>query len=1292
MLATITVLFCFNSFQASAFSDTSNMSDEDFFGVWNAAESAWTTEGKIDYAYNASLSSVENYVKQGDYNNAGTALLNYFVNRTSVAVQPFSSEKRNSDTANLILDDVFTSDGEFYLDTFMVNNQYQTIDLSVTNAVEEAMDENKQITFILMGREKTGSAATFYSREQSGNKPQLEVTAGGSTITLTAVKDTYIQPETYGDTNYGTSQQLIVKDSGAPFDSLTRRTYIQFDLSSLTDPPSGATLKIYGRNASQTGNMDIMVYRIADTAWNETAMTWNTTYGNTFSWQGVSESTDWAQPLTGAAASWKNIMSRFHFASVLVNEYQATSDESYASKLISLMLDFIVDQGNSDPGYYSRIDPGIRSVFWIRAYDALLDSASIDAAANTGIVKYIWQMANHLYDPDNYDTFSNFGVLQARGLYFPAVYFPEFKDSANWLSTANARFDGLIKTLNYIDGSYTEDNSQYNIVTINTIMDSKNMGDLNNQTFGETFNLGLERMGRYTMNLLLPNGYNPQYGDADYVNNRPVVLDIGNTYNNEELIYYGSNGASGTEPDSASLFYPESKVAVMRTGWTDDALYMHVNNNHGVHAHSDLLSVIAYAYGQPLLIDPGRFTYSTASPIVQWLRLSPEAHNTIEINDSNGNASLKKQVDAWASNGNYDFFEGNHEAYPGFNHQRSVLFINSKYWIVSDYITSNAGTNKYEQTWHLLPDANVTLDGTTKRAKSQFGGSANIQIVPADPSSLSASLRDGYYSERYQNVSDAPFVSYVKNASGNVTYDTVLYPTESADINRNVQVIRLSTGAPATTATGLKIELNSGNNGDIGYYYLSHEKKPSAARSFDSYQFDGKMAYVETTHTGSINNASINAGKTLKQNGTPLIDSSLEISDMGVVWNGSALEISGTNLKPDSDRNTAVALYAPSVTSVKLNGTAVPFSVDGDYIYAVRPSKVTFNSKTDYSSVQGANGWSYLSYDGTNYSELEYEASLARWEQPGGVHPYVSDNLQTTGSSRDSVRRWTAPEDGVIHMKSSVKGHPNYTSGDGRNVRISRNGTTNVWPKSGWQFIAGNDMTGYEIDETLAVNAGDTIEMTVNSFNTATADHLIWETEIILHPGASLFYDGFEDGDSNGWMPLNASRWTVGTDEGDYSYSINTSNYSNQSGNRLGEYALIDGSNYNNFTINLKVRMGDDVTANAEADFAVVFHYQDADNYYYLLMSNDMNGTQLFKVRSGERQLIADSDGLTDWITDNAYHSISIDRDDSGNIVVYFDNQAVMRAIDKEFAGGQIGIGSYNDSAYFDDIAVINVK
>ena len=49
---------------------------------------------------------------------------------------------------------------------------------------------------------------------------------------------------------------------------------------------------------------------------------------------------------------------------------------------------------------------------------------------------------------------------------------------------------------------------------------------------------------------------------------------------------------------------------------------------------------------------------------------------------------------------------------------------------------------------------------------------------------------------------------------------------------------------------------------------------------------------------------------------------------------------------------------------------------------------------------------------------------------------------------------------------------------------------------------------------------------------------------------------------------------------------------------------------------------------------------------------------------------------------------------DSGEIAVYFDDmdRPVMTAIDKTFAWGQVGIGSFDDTGNFDDVRVYGVK
>lgn len=92
----------------------------------------------------------------------------------------------------------------------------------------------------------------------------------------------------------------------------------------------------------------------------------------------------------------------------------------------------------------------------------------------------------------------------------------------------------------------------------------------------------------------------------------------------------------------------------------------------------------------------------------------------------------------------------------------------------------------------MMPGANPTLDDNTKKTKTAFSGAANIQIVPADPDSLTGSLRGGYYCPYMNSALSTKFASYVKNMSGNVTFDTILYPATLNNTNRDVKVTRLT--------------------------------------------------------------------------------------------------------------------------------------------------------------------------------------------------------------------------------------------------------------------------------------------------------------------------------------------------------------------------------------------------------------------------------------------------------------------------------------------------------------------
>jgi len=179
--------------------------------------------------------------------------------------------------------------------------------------------------------------------------------------------------------------------------------------------------------------------------------------------------------------------------------------------------------------------------------------------------------------------------------------------------------------------------------------------------------------------------------------------------------------------------------------------------------------------------------------------------------------------------------------------------------------------------------------------------------------------------------------------------------------------------------------------------------------------------------------------------------------------------------------------------------------------------------------------------------------------------------------------------------------------------------------------------------------------------------------------------DGFEDGNADGWDSLTASRWEVVMDEGDMVYHLNTTDFGSQGNGQLGEYSLMPVE-YGDFIFTAQAKLGDSVVDNELADYAVVFGYQDTDNYYYVLFNNDQNLTQLFKVINGSRSVaLATAD--SDWLNDNAYHSIEVRRT-SSDIRVHFDDNLILSVDDDSLGAGKVGVGSFNDSSYFDDVSV----
>ena len=183
------------------------------------------------------------------------------------------------------------------------------------------------------------------------------------------------------------------------------------------------------------------------------------------------------------------------------------------------------------------------------------------------------------------------------------------------------------------------------------------------------------------------------------------------------------------------------------------------------------------------------------------------------------------------------------------------------------------------------------------------------------------------------------------------------------------------------------------------------------------------------------------------------------------------------------------------------------------------------------------------------------------------------------------------------------------------------------------------------------------------------------------------FSDDFSDGNADGWLPLNQSRWNVVSNGSVMEYAINTSSYDSLSGDRLGEMALIDNLSYDNFSLSCQVRTSDNLSTNSSADLAIVFGYVDPYNYNYLILTTSSSNSALFRIQNGTRELVQ---SLGVGIPNNSFYPVELQKT-SSQLIARYRGQTIL-SIAQQFSKGAIGVGSYNDSAAFTDINIIPLE
>ncbi|MEZ6059131.1 MAG: hypothetical protein R3C19_02100 [Planctomycetaceae bacterium] len=188
-----------------------------------------------------------------------------------------------------------------------------------------------------------------------------------------------------------------------------------------------------------------------------------------------------------------------------------------------------------------------------------------------------------------------------------------------------------------------------------------------------------------------------------------------------------------------------------------------------------------------------------------------------------------------------------------------------------------------------------------------------------------------------------------------------------------------------------------------------------------------------------------------------------------------------------------------------------------------------------------------------------------------------------------------------------------------------------------------------------------------------------------------VFHADFEDGGAKQFQPTDDTAWTVIEQDGNHVYSLTKKNSDFEPPVRSPfNRSLVKDVKVGSFVMDVKLQST--IPDYGHRDLCLFFGYQDDSHLYYVHLGKetDDHANQIFIVNDAPRVKISTKTTAgTPWNDD--WHHARIDRDvESGSIKVYFDDMEtpVMTAKDRTFGTGRFGVGSFDDTGNFDEIAV----
>ncbi|MGE6355919.1 heparin-sulfate lyase HepC [Flavobacterium sp. NPDC079362] len=392
------------------------------------------------------------------------------------------------------------------------------------------------------------------------------------------------------------------------------------------------------------------------------------------------------------------------------------------------------------------------------------------------------------YIPQNYSKEGNHLLFEAQRVLGAGAFFPEFKQATEWRKSGIEILNREIKLQVLADGVQWELSPTYHVGCIEIFTKAYNAAKMAGvaKEFPESYIKTIEKMILVTANISFPDYNCPMFGDTWVVDKNVRIKQFAawsKMFPDDGLIqYYATEGKSGKLPDYLSNGFPNGGFYTFRNGWNDKATIMVVKAGPPAefHAQPDNGTFELWIKGRNFTPDSGCYIYSGDAEVTKmrnWYRQT-RVHSTLTLNNENM-IITKAEQNKWKTSKNLDILTYTNPSYKDLNHQRTVLFVDQKYFIIIDKAIGKA-TGNLGAHFQLKEDSKPVFDKTNNKVYTTYEDGNNLLIQSLNTDKVTLNEEEGKVSYSYAKEIARPAFVFEKAKKDAATqqFINILYPFE----------------------------------------------------------------------------------------------------------------------------------------------------------------------------------------------------------------------------------------------------------------------------------------------------------------------------------------------------------------------------------------------------------------------------------------------------------------------------------------------------------------------------------